>query len=191
MNYCDIEKDIKTGSLAILKRASEDIRHYAIFIQYSKCNDEFPTMLVKGKTKPMQSFDPKVPRHAHMVTAANRIFYGDYEEVSVRNLKDDVDFDCSEMSQFVDTIPAIPFSDVEKEAIGKATSPAERSSIVCTFMVAQFYNLMKVLKTDPNKITPDNLEEYLNLEPPKYIKLPKVKEGPMASGDPPFLSKLV
>lgn len=191
MKYCDIESDIKTGSLAILKRAGQDIRHYAIFVQYSKCSEEFPTMLVKGKTKPMNSFDPNVPRHAHLVTAANRIFYGDYEEVSVRYLKQDLDFDCSEMSQFVDTIPTIPFSDKEKEVIGKATSAAERSSIVCTFMVAQFYKLLKVLKTDPDDITPDNLEEYLDLEPPKYFKLPKVKEGPMATNDPPFLSKLV
>ena len=177
--------------MAILKRAGQDIHHYAVFIQYDRCNPDFPTMLVKGKTKPMMSFDPNVPRHAHIVTAASRIFYGDYEEVSVHHLKEDLPFGCAEMTEFVDKIATIKFSDAELAAIDKAKSPQERSAIVCTFMIAQYYSLLKVLKAEPDEVAPGKLQESLDLEPPMYLELPKVKEGPVASGDPPFLSKLV
>ena len=192
MKYYDIEDEIKMGSLAILKRAGDDIRHYAVFVQHDECNPEFPTMLVKGKTKPLQKFDQNCPREAHLVTAATRIFYGDYELVAVRYLKEDLSFDCGQMTKFVDEIPSIKFSDVEIKAIEKASSAAERSSIVCTFMIAHYYKLLKVLKTEPVEVTPQNLENFLDLEPPKYIDLPAVKEGPVAQGeDPPFLSRLV
>lgn len=179
------------GSLAILKRANQDIKHYAIFVQHDKCDPEFPLLLVKGKTKPMPCFDPKEPRHAHMVSAASRIFYGDYEMVGVRYLKTDLDIPCAKMVTFIDEIAKIPFSDAEVEAITKAPSPEQRSAIVCTFMVAHFYQKLGVLGVNPETITPDNLEDQLDLEDPMYIELPQVKEGPTLYGDPPFLSRLV
>ena len=178
-----------SGSLAILKRAGQGIHHYAVFIQ---CDPDYPTtMLVKGRTKPMMSFDPTLPRYAQIVTAASRIFYGGYEEVAIRYLKEDLPFSCIELTAFVDEIASIKFSYAEFVAIGKAKSPQERSAIVSMFMIAQYYGLLKVLKTEPDRVTPGKLEECLNLEPPMYLELPKVKGGPVAYGDPPFLSKLL
>ena len=179
------------GSLAILKRANQDISHYAVFIQHDECDPEFPLMLVKGKTKPMPCFDPKAPRHAHTVSAATRIYYGDYETVGVRYLKTDMDLSCGKMINCVNEMAKIPFSDAEVEAITKASSPEKRSSIVCTFMVAHFYQKLGLLDGNPDTITPASLEDNLDLEEPVYIELPKVKEGPIAHGDPPFFSRLV
>lgn len=179
------------GSLAILKRTNQDIRHYAVFIQHDKCDPEFPLMLVKGKTKPMHCFDPKMTRHAHMVSAASRIYYGDYETVAVRFLKTDLDISCQKMVSYVDEMAEIPFSDAEMKAITEAASPEKRSAIVCTFMVAHFYKKLGVLDGSVEAITPGHLEDHLDLEEPMYIELPGVKEGPIAHGDPPFLSRLV
>ena len=186
-----MESEIFTGDLAILKRHGTDVQHYAIFIQCDECDPTFPLLLVKGKTKPMPAFNPSSKRHAHPVSAATRIFYGDYEVVSVRHIQPKTKLTCHETLKIVDEIPKISFSQEEIDAIEAAKSADERSSIVCTSMIAHFYKKMGILQTDPEKIRPGNLEESLSLSDPKYIKLPKVKEGPVARGDPPFLSKLV
>lgn len=186
-----IEEQISTGDLAILKRAGENIYHFAIFIQHDECDPTFPLLLVKGKTKPLQKFDRNLKRFAHAVSAVTRIFYGDYETVAVRSLTSKTKLGCHEAIKIVEEIPDIPFSDTEVEAIEAAKSSGDRSSILCTFMVAHFYKKLGVLNTDPDQITPHNLEANLTLEEPKYIKLPPVKEGPVAHGDPPFLAKLV
>ena len=180
------------GSLAILTRANQKSQHYAIFVQHEKCDPNFPLLLLKGKTKPMPNFNPKALRDAHTVSAATRIFYGDYESVAVRNLKKDLNISCKEVGNKVEEVIRIPFSDSEIEVVHGATSDEERSAIVCTSMVAHFYKLLGVLQGNPESITPANLEEHLDLETPIYIKLPGVKKGPLAcGGDPPFLSKLV
>jgi hypothetical protein len=93
--------------------------------------------------------------------------------------------------KIIDEIPEIAFSETEIEAIEGAESPEERSAIMCTFMIAHFYNKMGLLKADPNTIRPGSLEANLSLSEPTYIKLPAVKEGPLTRGEPPFLSKLV
>ncbi len=139
----------------------------------------------------MAVFDPKVPRHAHAVSAATRIFYGDYEMVSVRSLASPVSLNCRDALNLVDKMAEISFSELEIETIKEAKSDAERSSIVCTFMVAHFYEKMGALKVKPESIRPNTLENELSLKDPKHIKLPKVKEGPLCTGDPPFLSRLV
>lgn len=186
-----IEEKIATGDLAILKRANEDVNHFAIFIHHDACDPTFPLLLIKGKTKPLRNFDRSVKRHAHPVTAVNRIFYGDYEMVSVRQLVPKVEKSCHDTMKILEEVPDIEFSDTEVQAIEGAGSPEERSSILCTFMIAHFYKLLGVLKTNPEEIRPGNLEANLSLTEPTYIKLPAVKEGPVARGDPPFLSKLV
>ena len=185
------EEKIATGDLAILKRADENVNHFAIFIHHDDCDPTFPLLLIKGKTKPLRNFDRSVKRHAHPVTAANRIFYGDYEMVSVRHIMPKVEKSCHETMKLIDAVSDIEFSDAEIQAIEGAESPEERSSILCTFMIAHFYKLLGILKTDPDEIRPGNLEANLSLSEPIYIKLPAVKEGPVARGDPPFLSKLV
>ena len=185
------EEKISTGDLAILKRAGEDINHFAIFIQHSQCDPAFPLLLIKGKTKPLPSFDPNTKRHAHPVTAVTRIFYGDYDMVAVRKLDPEATMSCSDALKIVEEIPSIPFTDDEVAAIEGAESAGQRSSILCTFMIAHYYQKMGILQSDPATIRPNNLEANLTLTQPTYIKLPKVKEGPVAKGDPPFLSKLV
>lgn len=186
-----LEEEIATGDLAILKRPDENVYHFAVFVQHDKCDPAFPLLLVKGKTKPLHQFDRKVKRFAHAVSAVTRIFYGDYEAVSVRHLVPKSTLSCHDIVKLVEEIPNIPFSDAEVAAVEAAKTSEERSAILCTFMVAHFYQKMGVLKIEPEQITPQNLQANLTLEEPKFIKLPPVKEGPIAHGDPPFLAKLV
>lgn len=193
MKFAAFEESISTGDLAILKRAGEDVVNFAVFVQHGECDPSFPLLLVKGKTKPLDKFDPAVKRHSHPVTAANRIFYGDYEMVSVRRLtpSPSPSLNCHDFLKMAEEVPEIGFSDTEVKAIEGAKSAQERSSILCTYMIAHLYNKMGLLKTDTDNITPANLESNLSLADPVYIRLPPVKEGPLAHGDPPFLSKLV
>lgn len=185
------EEKISTGDLAILKRSGESVHNFAVFVQHDACDPTLPLLLIKGKTKPLQNFNPNNKRHAHPVTAANRIFYGDYEMVSVRRIEPKLEISCHDTLKIIDEIPEVAFSNEEIQVIQAAPSAEERSSILCTFMIAHFYKKMGVLKADPNEIRPSNLETNLSLTEPTYIKLPAVKEGPVARGDPPFLSKLV
>lgn len=185
------EEKISTGDLAILKRSGESVHNFAVFVQHDACDPTLPLLLIKGKTKPLQNFNPQNKRHAHPVTAANRIFYGDYEMVSVRRIEPKLEISCHDTLKIIDEIPEVAFSNEEIQVIQAAPSAEERSSILCTFMIAHFYKKMGVLKADPNEIRPSNLETNLSLTEPTYIKLPAVKEGPVARGDPPFLSKLV
>jgi len=191
VKFTELEKDISTGDLAILKRPGEKYSHFAIFVQYGGCDPDFPILLVKGKTKPLPHFDPKVKRHAHLVSAVSRIFYGDYETVSIRSLQPPAGTNCHDTTKIVDEIASIPFSETEIEAIESAGSAEDRSAILCAFMIAHFYKKMGVLQVDPETIRPDTLQDNLSLGEPRYISLPPVREGPMAHGDPPFLSKLV
>ena len=193
IKFAEYEDKISTGDLAILKRAGDDVVNFAVFVQHEECDPTFPLLLVKGKTKPLNKFDPAVKRHSHPVTAANRIFYGDYEMVSVRSLapSPSPSLNCHDFLRIAEEVPEIAFTDTEIKAINGAKSPEERSSILCTYMIAHLYNKIGLLKTDPDNITPANLESNLSLSDPVYIKLPPVKEGPLTHGDPPFLSKLV
>lgn len=125
------------------------------------------------------------------MSAVTRIFYGDYELVSVRSLLSKAMITCNDAIKIVNEIPQIQFSETEIEAIQSAKSPGERSSILCTLMVAHVYEKMGILKVDPKSITPENLEANLSLGEHKYIQMSPVREGPVAHGDPPFLSKLV
>ncbi len=191
IRFAELEKEIFTGDLAILKRPGEEIPHYAIFIQRDESDDAFPLLLVKGRTKPVASFNPKTKRYVNPVSAACRIFYGDYERVAVRSLVPKTKLTCHETLKLVEEIREISFTEEEVAAIKSAKSDSERSSIISVFMIAHFYKKMEVLKTDPISITPQNLEESLSLSDPKYIRLPKVKEGPVSRGEAPFINKLL
>ena len=182
-----------TGDLALLYRGDNQTPHYAVFIQYNRCDSNFPLLLLKGKTKPLplEKFNPNISRDAHTVSAITRIFYGDYRKVAVRRLQTTKEFDCQEIIDLVNKLSELPFTDEEIRAIREAATPEERSAVLCTFMVAYFYKSIGELEAEPNTITPQSLVGALSLTEPTYIKLPKVKEGPMASGDPPFLAKLV
>ena len=146
-------------------------------------------MVIKeGKTKPLLMFEPSGPRHAHTVSAVTRIFYGDYEVVAVRKLKTSKKLGCHETLKILDEIS---FLGAEREVVGRTKSLQEQSSFFCAFMVAHFYKKLGVLQSEPNDITPGNLEANLELGDPVYIKLPEVKEGPIAYGELPLLSRLM
>lgn len=192
VQFSEFEGKICTGDLAILKCPGSNVKHYAVFIQRDKSDENFPLLLVKGKTKPLASFNPNAKRQATPVTATTRIFYGDYETVAVRSLEPKIELSCHEVLKIVDRIPDVAFFEEEVAAVQSSeVNDDERSSILSAFMIAHFYKKLGALKVDPITITPQNLEEKLVLADPVYIELPKVKEGSVAKGDPPFLYKLV
>lgn len=195
VKFHTIEENIKSGDLAVLYREGQEIPHFAVFIDNSKCDPNFPLLLVKGRTKPLSqdTFKHCHRREVHPVSAVTRIFYGDYKKVAVRHLSvpPQNDMPCQELMVYVDQVQNVPFSSKELEAIDKANSPQERSARVCAFIVAHFYKLMGVFNGDPTTVTPETLEEHVDLEDPIFVKLPPPRPGPVASGEPPLLFKLV
>lgn len=188
--FSDIESQIATGDLALLYREGQETPHYAVFVQNSKCDPHFPLLLIKGRTRPISKFTPHV-RYAHPISAVTRIFYGDYKQVAIRHLQIDEEIPCERAMSLIAQVQKIPFSSQELEAITNASSPEERSSIVCTLMVAHFYHHLGMLRGDPTTVSPLTLEQHLDLSNPVFIKLPPVKLGPIANDDPPLLAKLV
>ena len=96
----------------------------------------------------------------------------------------------------VEKVQKVPFSEYELEAIEKAESDDVRSALVSALMVAHFYQLMPVTSDpifngDPARVTPDTLQSCLKLSDPKGIKLPATKPGPLATGEPPLLDRIV
>ena len=191
--FSEVEETISTGDLALLYRDGLDVPHYAIFVQHDQCDPNFPLLLIKGKTKPLplEKFNPSMPRNIHPISAVTRIFYGDYSKVGIRHLSTDKPIHCSEAMKLIERIEQIPFSEQEIEVIRQAKSPEERSAIIATFMVGHFFKLLDIVNADPASLLPHTLPEVLNLSEPMYIELPPVKLGPQATGDPPFLTKLV
>ena len=194
IKFYKIENTIKTGDLAVLYREGQNIPHFAIFLDNSKCDTHFPLLLVKGRTKPLpiEKFKASA-REAHLVSAVTRIFYGDYKKVVIRhlNVPQREDFVCQNVTEYLKQVQNTPFSEEELEEIKSTKNDHERSAVVCTYMVAHFYKLLGFLNGEPSKVSPDTLETYLDLEEPIYIKLPPPRVGPVASGDPPLLSLLV
>ena len=198
VEYSEIEDGIATGDLAVLLREGHDIPHFAVFIQHSKDEPDFPLLFVKGKTKPLPKakFNPALGREAHTTSAVNRIFYGDYKTVLVRHLLTNDEFRIDEVMENVEKVQKVPFSDEELAAIDKASTDEERSALVCALMVAHFYKLMPVSTNpifdgDPSKVTPQTLQDCLKLSEPQSIKLPPTKPGPLATGDPPLLHSIL
>ena len=194
VKFYKIEDTIKTGDLAVLYREGQNIPHFAIFFDNSKCDPHFPLLLVKGRTKPLpiEKFKASA-RETHLVSAVTRIFYGDYKKVVIRhlNVPQREDFTCQNITEYLKQVQNTPFSEEELEEIRSIKSDQERSTVVCTYMVAHFYKVLGFLNSEPSKVSPDTLETCLDLEEPIYIKLPPPRVGPVVSGDPPLLSLLV
>lgn len=190
-----IQPTIRTGDLALLYRRDQTTPHVAIFINHVETDPLFPLLLVKAKTKPLplDKFEPQKPRFIHPITATTRIFYGDYEKVAIRYIQtdDDTQIDAEKAMNAINIVEQIPFSEKERAAITAATSDQERSLYTSTFMAAHYYRLLGIFKGQPDEVTPDNFVTELPLSDPLYVKLPSVKLGPMAHGDPPFLKQLV
>ena len=199
VEYKDIEKDgIATGDLAVLYREGWKEPHFAVFVQHEDDEPNFPVLLVKGKSKPVpkEKFNPKLGREAHTTSAINRIFYGDYKTVHVRRLETNEKFPIETVIENVEKVQKVPFSEAELEAIKNAESDKARSALTSALMIAHFYKLMPVtgdpvFNGDPSTVTPLTLQDCLKLSAPKSIRLPPVKPGPLATGEPPLLDRLV
>lgn len=198
VEYSVIEDGIATGDLAVLYRDGWKDPHFAVFVQHEEDDPNFPLLLVKGKSKPVpkEKFNPALGREAHTTSAINRIFYGDYKTVFVRHLDTNEKFSIDKVLENVENVQKVPFSESEVEAINAATSDEARSALVSALMVAHFYKLMPVtgdpvFNGDPSQVTPQTLQDCLKLENPQSIKLPPVKPGPLATGEPPLLDRIV
>ena len=194
IKFYKIESMMKTGDLAVLYREGQDIPHFAVFVNNTNCDPHFPLLLVKGRTKPLPIEKFKASgREAHLVSAVTRIFYGDYKKVVIRhlNVPEGADLVCQNITEHLSQVQNIAFSEEELTEIRSAKSDQERSAVVCTYMVAHFYKVLGILNGEPSQVTPDTLEDHVDLEEPIYIKLPPPRPGPVASGDPPLLSILV
>lgn len=93
-------------------------------------------------------------------------------------------------------VQKIPFPEAELEAINKEMTPEERSALLSALMIAHFYKLLPVsgdplFSGDPSKVTSQNLMQSLKLSQPRSIKLPPTKPGPLITGDPPLLHKIL
>lgn len=170
----------------------EGIPHFAVFVRAKECDPDFPLMLVKGKTKPMpyDHFNAK-SRNAHLVSAVTRIFYGDYRTVAIQHLLTDELIPCTKVMDLIEKVNRTAYTQKELDTIKNAKSDEERSAMVSAYMVAHFYKLLGLLNRDPSDVVPSILQGMLKLSDSTYVKMPCVKEGPVAKGDPPFLSKLV
>ncbi len=190
--FSEIESTISTGDLALLFRHGHEQPHYAVFVSHSDCDPNFPLLLIKGKTRPLNldKFNPRV-RNIHPISAVTRIFYGDYHTVAIRHLNVKEPISCAKIMDLVEKVERTPFTQEERDAVEKATSAEERSVLVCAFTMAHLYKALGLFPGDPGSVRPHSFQEHLNLSEPQYIKLPPVKLGPVATGDPPFLSQLV
>ena len=204
VEYCDIEENIKTGDLAVLFREGQDTPHFAVFIQHPEDDPDFPLLLVKCKTKPLLKLEsgfkqhPALGRQVYTTTAVQRIFYGDYKKVLVRHLDGQTDEKPSidKVMETVEKINKIPFSEYELKAINDASTDDAKSGLLSALVIAHFYKLMPVsgdppFDGDPCKVTPQSLEECLKLSQPKSIKIPSPRPGPLHTGSPPLLHKLL
>ena len=195
--FFELEKKIRTGDLALLYGKGKSSPHFAVFVKNDDDTEEhFPLLLVKEKTKdlPLESFKASEPRHAHLVTAAVRIFYGDYEKVAVRHLLAESSPSTAEAMEAVERVNAAPFTAAELERIqNPKLSPTERSLYVTTFMIANLYKELSVLPAgcEPSSVTPETLQDSLKLSEPMFVELPPIARQPPSAKNPPFLTRLV
>ena len=193
VDFVDIESGLKTGDLVLLYRHGNPHPHCGVVVDFSKSDRDFPLLLIKGKTRPLElsTFTQHKERNIRITDVATRIFYGDYEKVAIRKLMKGTDCSCESVIKIAEKVDQAPFSSEEIKAIEGADSPEQRSAVLCAFNLARIFHELGALSTDnPSCVRPDTLEEFLHLQEPEYIRLPPVKEGPLTTGDPPFLAKL-
>lgn len=195
-----VEPSVSTGDVAVLQRAGQESPHYGIFVRAGALDPNFPLLLVKTQTKPLrvETFD-RNKRNPHLVTAQNRIFYGDYESVTVLTLaKRRSLITAQAVIALVDKIKEVPYSDSEVEAIMSGSTPEEKSAIASTLTLALVFRDLGLLErglSTSSSIRPTELMHRLPLadgtKGGRHIRIPKPQDGPMASGDAPLLSHLI
>ena len=194
-----VEPSVSTGDVAILQRAGQESPHYGIFVRAGALDPNFPLLLVKTQTKPLrvETFD-KNKRNLHLVTAQNRIFYGDYKSVTVLTLaKRKSLITAQAVIALVEKIKEVPYSDSEVEAIMAGSTPEEKSAIACTLTLSLVFKELGFWERgfDILSLKPTELKHRLpladGLREGRHIRIPKPQDGPMASGAAPLLSKLI
>lgn len=194
-----VEPSVSTGDVAVLQRAGQESPHYGIFVRAGALDPNFPLLLVKTQTKPLlvETFD-KNKRNLHLVTAQNRIFYGDYKSVTVLTLaKRKSLITAQAVIALVEKIKGVPYSDSEVEAIMVGSTPEEKSAIACTITLSLVFKELGFWERgfDILSLKPTELKLRLpladGLREGRHIRIPKPQDGPMASGAAPLLSKLI
>ena len=195
----EIEPSLSTGDVAVLQRDGQETPHYGIFVRAGHLDPQFPLLLVKTQTKPLriEAFD-RNRRNLHLVTAQNRIFYGDYKFVSVLKLAKRPSLISSETTiSLVEKIRGISYSDAEVVAIMAGKTPEERSAIACTLTLSLVFKDLGLLDNGLATLTikPEELRKHLPLadggKGSRHIRIPKPHVGPMASGEGPLLSRML
>ena len=191
VKFKDIEGSLKTGDLALLYRHGQTEPHFAIFVNHSECDEHFPLLFIKGKTKPLElQHFKRDEREVRIITAVTRIFYGDYERVAIRKLKTTRKIECSLALNKAEEVEQVPYTQQELMFITEASSPELRSRYMCTFILSHVYHKLGIMLSNPCDITPEHFLDALPLEEPIFVKLPPVKPGPLITGEPPLLAQI-
>lgn len=193
VDFISIADKLETGDLCLMYRKGSDQPHYGMFVVYEDLPEQPPLLLLKGKTKPMalDKFE-KTQRHVRIVSASTRIFYGDYEKVVIRKLKKDKIIPGAQVDEVADAVRQLEFHKDELKIIEETNlSDDSRSHIVCTFMVAHVMSQLEQYKGEPHKARPETFLDGLSLDEPISIMLPETRMGPLSTGSPPFLAKLM
>ena len=193
VDFVSIADTLKTGDLCLMYRKGSEHPHYAMFVVYEDLHEQPPLLLLKGKTKPMplDKFE-KTQRHVRIISASTRIFYGDYEKVVIRRLIKDKIIPGAQVDQVADTVRQLEFHEDELKIIeDKSLSDDSRSHYVCTFMVAHVMSRLEQYKGEPHQARPKTFLDGLSLGELISINLPETRMGPLSTGSPPFLAKLM
>jgi len=193
VDFVSIADTLETGDLCLMYRKGSNQPHYAMFVVYEDLPEQPPLLLLKGKTKPMplDNFE-KTQRHVRIISASTRIFYGDYEKVVIRKLKKDKVIPGAQVDEVANVVRQLEFHGDELKIIEDASlSDDSRSHYVCTFMVAHVMSRLEQYKGEPLQAKPETFLEGLSLDEPITIKLPETRMGPLSTGSPPFLAKLM
>jgi len=193
VEFVSIADTLETGDLCLLYRKGLDQPHYAMFVVYEDLVDHPPLLLLKGKTKPLSLSDfDSDHRHVRIVSANTRIFYGDYEKVTVCKLKKDTIIPGINVDKAADVVEETDYINDELDVIKNPNlSETSRSQHVCTFMLAHIMSQLGYLTVKPHTVRPDNFLNHLVIGDPISIKLPETRKGPLCTGSPPFLATLM
>jgi len=195
VEFSSIADTLKTGDLCILYRHNMEEPHYAMFVVYEDLGEHSPLLLLKGKTKPLplERFKrERSLRHVQIVSASSRIFYGDYEKVVIRKLKRSQIISGAHVDEVTEIVRKLNYHDDELKIIEDTNlSRPRRSQYVCTFMLAHVMTQLGCMSIEPHTVTPATFINHLNLDEPISIKLPETSKGPLITGSPPFLAKLM
>ena len=195
VEFTSIANTLETGDLCILYRSMTEQPHYAMFVVYDDLGDHSPLLLLKGKTRPLplERFEcEKCLRHVRIVSANTRIFYGDYVKVLICKLKKNQMIPGAKVDEVAEIVRKLNYHENELKIIEDANlSDACRSQYVCTFMLAHVMSRLGCTTVEPHTVTPKDFTKHLSLHEPISIKLPETSEGPLITGSPPFLAKLM